>query len=448
MRQFAAAGAVAAVRHPGVALAAMPDASSGSPPAAKANLRRLLQLRILLVAVEVAGLALAGLYFGIPLPVLPIAVLVGLTAGASVLTWLRLRRPWPVADLELLGQLLVDVALLTGLFLLTGGALNPFLSIYLLPLCVAAVVLPLAYTALVTLITTGCYSWLTYISLPLAGEHAHGGFGLHLLGMWGTFVVSAVLIAGFVSAMARSLRERDRQLAAAREETLRNERIVALGTLAAGAAHEMATPLSTMAVVARELELEHADDAELRESVGILCDQIGHCEQVLSDLLGSAGAPRLTGGRRQAVDRFLAELLDKWRLLRPEVRFRYSLGGPRPAPEVVVDQTLGQAVLNLLNNAADASPHEVEIRGDWDAVTLTVEILDRGPGLTEEVQRQAGEAFFTTKGGAARFGLGVFLANATLGRFGGSVTLRNRSGGGACTRVVLPLKALTTGDGP
>ncbi|HKK23240.1 MAG TPA: histidine kinase dimerization/phospho-acceptor domain-containing protein, partial [Pseudohaliea sp.] len=369
----------------------MLDASPVGAPVAKANLRRLLQLRNLLIAVEVVGLAVAALYFGIIFPVLPSALLVGLTAGASALTWWRLRRPWPVTDLALLGQLLVDVALLTGLFLLTGGALNPFLSIYLLPLCVAAVVLPLAYTALVTLVTAGCYSWLTYISLPLAGQHAQGGFGLHLLGMWGTFVVSAVLVAGFVSAMARSLRERDRQLAAAREETLRNERIVALGTLAAGAAHEMATPLSTMAVVARELELEHADDAELHESVGILCDQIQHCEQVLSDLLGSAGAPRLAGGHSQPVDRFLAELLDKWRLLRPEVKFRYSLGGPRPAPEVVVDQTLGQAVLNLLNNAADASPHEVEIRGDWDAGALTVEILDRGPGLTEEVQRQAGE---------------------------------------------------------
>ncbi len=425
----------------------MPDASPGGPPVAKANLRRLLQLRNLLLAVEVAGLAVAGLYFAIPIPHGPIAALLGLTAAASALTWLRLRQPWPVTDIELLAQLLVDVALLTGLFLLTGGALNPFLSIYLLPLCVAAVVLPLAYTALVTLVTTGCYSWLTYISLPLAGDHAHGGFGLHLLGMWGTFVVSAVLIAGFVTAMARSLRERDRQLAAAREETLRNERIVALGTLAAGAAHEMATPLSTMAVVARELELEHADDAELRESVAILCDQIRHCEQVLSDLMGGAGEQRLAGGHSQPVDRFLAELLDKWRLLRPEVQFHYNLGGPRPAPEVVVDQTLGQAVLNLLNNAADASPQDVEIRGDWDTQALTVEIRDRGPGLTEEVQRQAGEAFFTTKGDSARFGLGVFLANATVGRFGGSVTLRNRDGGGACTRVDLPLRGLTTGAG-
>ena len=425
----------------------MPDASPGGPPVAKVNLRRLLQLRLLLLAVEGAGLAAAGLYFDLSLTHGPIAVLLGLTAVASVLTWLRLRRSWPVTDLELLGQLLVDVALLTGLFLLTGGALNPFLSIYLLPLCVAAVVLPLAYTALATVVTVACYSWLTHISLPLAGEHAHGGFGLHLLGMWGTFVVSAVLIAGFVTAMARSLRERDRQLATAREETLRNERIVALGTLAAGAAHEMATPLSTMAVVARELELEHADDAELRESVAILCDQIRHCEEVLGDLLGSAGAPRLAGGRSQPVDRFLTELLDKWRLLRPEVRFRYNLGGPRPAPEVVVDQTLGQAMLNLLNNAADASPDEVEIRGDWSAEALSVEIRDRGPGLTEEVQRQAGQAFFTTKGDAARFGLGVFLANATVGRFGGSVTLRNREGGGACTRVAVPLRALTTAAG-
>lgn len=420
------------------------------------NLKRLFALR----NIEIAGqiLAVLGVRYGldISLPLVPMLVVTAILAAANALTWWRLRKPWPVADAEFFGQLLADVLALTALLFFSGGSTNPFVSLYLLPLTIAAAVLPARYTWAMAVLTVACYTLLlfVYIPLPPPGEicsteatgHMHLGgeddFGRHVLGMWFNFVLSAGLISFFVVKMAGSIRERDRQLAEAREQSLRDERLVALGTLAAGAAHELGTPLSTIAVIARELEQEHAGDPELSESFALLRGQVESCKRILSNMLASAGQTRAENAESLPADAFLGKLLDKWQLMRPEVSVHAGLHGPQPAPGIVADETLSQAVMNLLNNAADVSPRDVEIEGRWDAHELTLEICDRGTGLTPEVASRAGEAFFTTKGPGEGLGLGLFLTNATIERFGGKVQMFNREGSGACVRVILPLAQL------
>ena len=159
----------------------------------------------------------------------------------------------------------------------------------------------------------------------------------------------------------------------------------------------------------------------------------------LSRILVSAGHARAEGGERQAVDAYLNNLLDQWRLMRPEVRADASWQGLQPPPGILAEQALSQALLNLFNNAADASPDQVEVRGRWDARELRVEICDRGAGLAPEVMQSAGRPFFTTKAAGQGFGLGLFLANASIERAGGTVRLYNREGGGARVEVTLPL---------
>ena len=419
------------------------------------NLKRLLVLR----NIEILGqiLAVLGVRYGLDthLPLAPMLAVTAFLAAANALTWWRLRQAWPVADAEFFAQLLADVLALTALLFFSGGSTNPFVSLYLLPLTIAAAVLPARYTWATAVLTVACYTLLlfVYIPLPLPGEicsteatgHMHLGgeddFGRHVLGMWFNFVLSAGLISFFVVKMAGSIRERDRQLAEAREQSLRDERIVALGTLAAGAAHELGTPLATMAVITRELQHEHTGDPELSGSLDLLRAQVESCKRILSNMLASAGQARVEHAGRQTADGFLAGLLDSWQLMRPEVVVSADWQSPRPAPEIVADETLAQAVMNLLNNAADASPQAVEIAARWDDKALTLEIRDRGPGLTPEVAARAGEAFFTTKGGEG-FGLGLFLTNATIERFGGKVQMFNREGGGACVQVILPLAYL------
>jgi two-component system sensor histidine kinase RegB len=299
-----------------------------------------------------------------------------------------------------------------------------------------------------TVVTAGCYSLLFFFHHPLLPgleAHADHGVGMHLTGMWLNFLLSAVIIAFFIARMAAAIRTRDAELAHQKEEALRNERIVALGTLAAGAAHELGTPLSTMAVVLGEMRNDHADKPELTEDISMLRSQVEACKSTITRMIAAAGQARAEGGGERPVDEFLHETLEGWRLIRPGVSLTERLAGPAPAPAVLTEHTLRQAIVNLLNNAADASPENVELEGSWDRERLRLEIRDRGPGLSREAEHLAGRGFFSTKPEGEGNGIGLLLAKATLERLGGRVSLQPRAGGGVCTLLELPLRALTPG---
>lgn len=409
------------------------------------NLRRLVLLRYIVGAVLLASIFAGELWLHVHAPLLPLLACVGVLLVVNLLTQFRLHLAWPVTRAEFLAHPVADIVLLGALLYFSGGSANPLVSLLLLPLIVAAVVLPPAQSWGVAALGVGCYTLLLFYNEPLVQHHHHGegdpgdAINMHLFGMWLTFMLSAVLICLFLSRMAHSLRERELALARAREESLRNERIVALGTLAAGAAHELGTPLGNMLLLAGELERRHHGDSEALEDIADLKTQILTCKGILSDMVATAGGARAEGGDMQPADQFLAEILKKWELMRPATQLRYAWIGSRPAPAIVTEQTLSQAVINLLNNAADAAPELVEVEGRCADGELQIEIRDRGAGLTAEVQQRAGEAFFTTKAPGSGLGIGLFLANATIERARGSVRLLNRDGGGARTLVTLPL---------
>jgi two-component system, sensor histidine kinase RegB len=137
-------------------------------------------------------------------------------------------------------------------------------------------------------------------------------------------------------------------------------------------------------------------------------------------------------------------MLEQWRLMRPAIPVASRWTGPQPSPIIAAGQILAQTITNLFNNAADASPQGVDVKGAWNNAELSIQIRDHGPGITAEVASRAGEAFVTTKAPGKGLGLGLFLANATIERLGGEVRLFNRAGGGACTEVTLPLVSLMT----
>jgi two-component system sensor histidine kinase RegB len=426
------------------------------------HLHRLVTLRTIAVLVQCAAVMLAFRFFAIESQWLPMLVAIAALAVLNLLTWLRLRNDSPVSNAELFGQLCADVLELSILLYYTGGSTNPFISLFLLPLVITAATLPHGYTWAMTGITTGCYTLLLKFYVPLlmlrgaqdAAQKSEMGmqgmdmsqamqpddaFNLHVIGMWLGFVISAVVVSYFVVRMARTVHERDETLAKVREETLRNERIVALGIQAAGAAHEMGTPLSTLAVVIGELKHDQAVLPEWRDNLEILDDQVRVCKRILGKLLDNAqdtGAQTL-----QPLEQFLAATLDEWQLLRPAVNCHYQVAGGQSVPQMDIDPALRAALLNLLNNAADASPEKINIEAHWDDNNFTLKIHDYGEGLTPEVAIRAGSAFFTTKEEGK--GLGLLLANASVERMGGKVRLFNRQGGGATTEVIIPLSSRT-----
>ncbi len=409
------------------------------------NLRRLLLLR----SVAIGGWLAAGIMASYGLDtaefLLPVGIVIAVWSAFNVASWRRLGTARDVIHAEFFTQLLVDVAALTVLLYFTGGSTNPFTMLYLLPLTVAAAVLPGRYTGSLAAITVACYTLLLfyYVPLPLMVNAGRQEFGLHVLGMWSGFVLSAGLIAYFVVKMGGTLRERDRILAEAREKSLRDERLVALGTLAAGAAHELGTPLGTMAVLTKELEHEYGESADLAGRLRTLRDQIDRCKNVLSVLSASAGQVRAESGQRLPLDQYLERIVAEWRSIRPAAVLQCHWAGIGPTPSIVAERTLTQAITNVLNNAADASPNSVEMAARWDSLQWVIEIYDRGDGLTDAASARAGKSVFTTKQEGHGLGLGLFLAHSTIARFGGSVHLFNRDGGGACTRIALPLTKLS-----
>lgn len=428
------------------------------------NLRRLFWLRtVMVIVIGMASWAAVAIY-KVALQPLVIGGAMMLMLMLNALTWWRLRHPDPVSQVEMLAQLLLDMAILTGLFYATGGYANPFVWMYLLPLTVAAVALPWRLTWLVALLAVGCYSALMFWYQPLptmpmemtgmdmsgmsAAEmrqmHMHprqSGFSIHLLGMWAGFVVSAGVIAFFVERMGRSLREYDRLVAETRERMLESERMLALGTLATAAAHELGTPLATMAVVAGEMARDNRDTPELREPLGILCGQIDRCKQILTSITASAGQQRAEDAEAQAVDQFVGKIVDCWHDARPATRLELEMRGKSPAPIIVLDRTVGQALVNLLDNAADASPVCVEVVVKWTDAELTVDIRDHGPGVEQSIADHVGTPFFTTKEDRG-LGLGLYLARLIFERFGGSVQLKRHPQGGTVAHVRLPLEDL------
>ncbi len=431
------------------------------------HLRRLFLLRCGAILAQCATLILVHRFLSTDFAWKPMLGAVGFLTVVNALTWWRLSFDYPVGNLELFLQLSVDALELTVLLYYGGGPTNPFVSLYLLPLVIAAATLPRRHTWGMAALTLACYSLLMVWYVPLPGGHAQhepaamqqmdhshhtmapppvaeapasplgDAFNTHILGMWLGFVISAVVVAYFAVEMARAVRSRDAQLTRVREDTLRNERIVALGTQAAGAAHELGTPLSTMSVVIGEMRRE-CNAPEQQDNLSILDEQVRNCKRILDSLLSHAQET----SRELSLEEFIRNVLDEWQLLRPTVHYRFRVAGPQPSPRLRADLALRSALLNLLNNAADASPDEMDILLRWDDANMTLEIHDQGPGLTPEAAARAGSAFFTTKQEGR--GLGLFLANATLERLGGSVRLSNRDGGGATTQVTLPRPGRTT----
>ena len=406
------------------------------------NLRRLVVLRCIALAGQFLAVWIAVSSLHMALPLRPLIGIIAALALFNFLTWLRMRRPWPVGETELFAHLALDVTALTGVLYFSGGSTNPFVILYLLPLALTAAALPAGYAWAMVVVSIACYTLLMFYYIPLPHSHANrDDFGLHVFGMWLGFLLSAGLIAWFAVRMGETRRSRDRLLARMREDELRNERIVALGTLATGAAHELGTPLSTMAVLAKEMERDAAA-LSMRENLRVLREQIDRCKSILSTLSDSAGASRAEGGRRVPIEVYLTEVVNDWQQMRRGISVQRHFEGPRPSPEIIAEHTLSQAIVNILNNAADSSPDSVEVSARWSEQELVLEISDRGGGLTPAAARAAGQPFFTTKAPGQGLGLGLFLAHATLRRFGGTVRMYNREGCGVCTQLVLPLANL------
>jgi two-component system sensor histidine kinase RegB len=346
----------------------------------------------------------------------------------------RLRTTLPVTELEYAVQLAFDLFIHSALLYYSGGSTNPFVSYYLVPLTIAAVTLPWRYSLMLSGIALALYSMLLGHSYPL-DTYPISRENMQIYGMWLSFALAASVITFFAAKMAEELRRQEQLRAERREEGLRDQQLLAVATQAAGAAHELGTPLATMSVLLKEMRQDHQDPA-LQDDLEVLQEQVKQCKQTLQQLVRAAEANRRLAVELQTVSHWLGEALNRWHLMRPEASYRFQLMGKDAAPMVAPPPDLTQALLNLLNNAADACAEGLEVSLDWDSAEICISIRDHGPGVPLAIAEQIGKPFFTTKGKG--FGLGLFLSKASVTRAGGSVKLYSHEEGGTLTELRLP----------
>lgn len=419
-------------------------ASQGDATGLK-NMQQLIQLRWIAVVGQIATILVVHFGFGIRLPLDQMLAVLACLAAFNAASQLRWRIHRDVSNAELFVALLVDVGMLTAQLYLSGGATNPFVFLYLLQVILAAVLLEAWSTWTMVGVTTACFAGLALFSGPLAIplNHDHGLLSPYILGVLICFALIAALLVVFITRISRNLRGRDARLAALRQRAAEEEHLVRMGLLASGAAHELGTPLATLAVILGDWQhLPHfTSDPELLAEVSEMEAQVQRCKSILSGILLSAGEARGENSVETTVSTFLDDLVEEWRATRPAISFTYENRFGHDLP-MVSDSALKQMICNVLDNALEASPRWVAFEVEHDGDDLTLTVTDGGPGFATGMLAQFGKPYQSTKSRPGA-GLGLFLVVNVARTLGGKVEARNRPEGGAAVTLTLPLAAIT-----
>lgn len=404
----------------------------------------LIRLRTTTAALELAVIAVALVWPAADFPLRVAVPLIAVSAAANLAVASSLARQWPMPAAAVVAGLWIDVALLTWLLDLTGGPFNPFAVVFAVHVALAGVTVGRAAAVAVAAAALAGYGLLLYLHSieGVAGHHRLNDFPTHLFTMWVTVAPTAELASYF--AVQASL-----ALDTMRRRAMRSERVASLTTLAAGAAHELSTPLATIAVAARELERTAASSAGPRvaDDARLIRTEVDRCRAILDQMSGrAAGTAEDVAGPFDVA----AALLDAVRGLPGNGGARIVVDASAALPVVHGSRTgFRQAMASLLGNALDASPPgmpvEVTARPLAEPDGVRIAVRDRGPGMAPEVLARAGEPFFTTREAGRGLGLGLFLARVFAERSGGLLSIDSHAG----TTVTLDLPSGAPGaDAP
>lgn len=421
---------------------------SDSTSTARQALSLLLLIRASVTLLGGVGLLAYQAYSGSRVPTTPMAlVFIGIFVSVTLGVW-RLAVTRVISTTELFVHLLVDVLFLVLVLLTVGGASNPLISYLLVLLAVGATFLTPSQANLFAFGSILVYT--TFIWMDLRTDTADSdsmvmmSFQLHLVGMWAIFVVCAILISVFVTRMASTIRERELTLAKARENEMRNEQLVAIGTLAAGTAHALGTPLSTMSVLLTEMDKMSAEELgsqELKEDVTLLRQQVQRCKHSLNQLTDYYKEYN-NAANVVSLGHFVESIRDYIVNIHPSATIQFSVSDQDAQFLMVRDPNINHALINIIENGIKAARSETQVifRVETSpSAVVEISVQDDGPGVSEAVMERMGEPFISTREDS--MGLGIYLANATVHKVGGSIEMFNRKSGGAQTVIRLPVSA-------
>ncbi|MBO9355553.1 sensor histidine kinase [Bordetella petrii] len=396
---------------------------SGS--SANSFLRTLCSLRWLAIAGQAATVLVASGLLGLELPLRPLWSGVAVLVAFNIYASLRVRRSrGEIGPGVAFAHLLVDIAVLAWMVGWSGGIHNPFGLMFLILIALAALALPRGWALAAALACLLGYAASALLGQPLQGHH--NPYALILWGIATSFLISAMVVLTFTTRLAADLRSRERELALLRERFTRNEGIVALATHAAAMAHELNTPLATMALLADEIAAEVRTD-DLRADVALLGQLLALCRERIRNL----AVPT-------EVD--LVRVVGQWRLVRPTIDLQRT--GELPA-SLRVEPAIAHLLQALLNNAADAGEAaghaRVDLHLEYRDGALRGEVRDHGRGFDPDHSLLPATSLFHS-GKPGGLGVGLALSHATVEQLGGEMTMTAADGGGARIRFYLPLE--------
>lgn len=420
---------------------APPAAAAAARSAAAITLTWLVRLRWGFFVAQAVTVAATRYLLAVNVPIVALGCVVAASGASNLALDLHARRRSDPNDAALGAVFVLDTLLLTALLYFSGGPANPFSVFYLVHVTIAAVALGMRWAAVVVILSVLSYAMLFFehVSVP-AMEHAHHSgraFSVHLQGMWFALTIAASLIAYFVTRVSGALRAREAELLRTQQLAACNEKLASLSTLAAGAAHELGTPLGTIAIAAKELErsIGSAPEEAILDA-RLIREELERCRAIVGRMSANAGqaiGEALEPTTTHAVVAALRERMGDHVLACVDVQVEdAAFEGPV--------QGLVQVLSNLVQNALHATPDggaRVALTSDVASGSVRFTVVDRGRGVPRRDLDRIGEPFFTTKPPGQGMGLGLFLARAFAERHGGRLVFASEDGKG--TRVTLEL---------
>lgn len=415
-------------------------------PPGRVNLRTLVYIRWVAVVGQLVTLLAVhyGLRFELPLIEATAVVLASALLNIAV----TMRRPLSMrlGDRAAALHLAYDVVQLSALLFLTGGLRNPFSLLILAPVTVSATALSRGSTVGLGTLSTICITLLAVWHLPFPWSGKPLDLDeLYITGIWEALILGTLFIAVYVGSVSEEARKMSDALAAAQTALSSEQRLSELGALAAAAAHELGSPLATIAVTAKEMSHEVAKDSPLVDDIALLISQSDRCREILA---GLAQRPEADGGPPYSSMPLSALVLVAAQPHESEgIELRFEPGPHATTPESREPMARRSAEIihglgNLIQNAVQFANTRVTIETRWGPEELSVAVRDDGPGFSPGLLDRLGEPYLSTREGDGYMGLGVFIACTLLKRTGGKVRFANRAGGGAEVVVSWPRAAL------
>ncbi len=416
------------------------------------NVKILSKVRLVAIVGQTSMILFAVFYLEILFPMaILLAILFAEVLFQIYCEW-AIRSKGSISEAELFIHIAIDSLILGLLVYFTGGANNPFIYLLLLFVALGSFMLRPKALVFISILELALYSLLNIYQRPLElGEQSPlASFHLHLAGMWVNFFLTVALLAFFGLVTRYAMLRKEKQLQSLREQQLQDEQVLGLGIMAAGAAHELGTPLATMAIIIDDLAHDQVRD-DISEDLQLLAKQIAVCKGIIGSLNDKSHNAKLqlkqadtlpSNGSNLDLNQQIKQIIENWLVYRPNIRVRQTWNCELDKGASCFRISVEQAITNLLDNAADASiennQSQVDIKIDCDNQEAVIEILDYGKGISLEKQQNLGVAIQDTDKQDG-LGWGMFLSNVSIERVGGNIQLIDSEHAGTLTRIIIPI---------